>query len=59
MTKNETFYGALFKDDSQKHTEVFEDMVLNLELYKYKKDVDKFDEITTRNIMSYLEIIDV
>lgn len=54
-----TFFGALFKDDSQKHTQIYEDMILNLELYKYKKDVDKFDEIIILNVKSYLEIIDV
>lgn len=54
-----TLYGATFKDDSQRHTTNFEALVENLESYKYKKDVEEFDEDTKRQFERYIEMIDV
>jgi hypothetical protein len=34
-------------------------LVENLEYYKYKKDVEEFDEDTKRQFERYIEMIDV
>lgn len=47
-----TFYGAIFKDDSPRHTEMYKNITQRLEPYKYKKDVDKFD----KEILGYIEL---
>jgi len=47
-----TFYGAIFKDDSSRHTEMYKNITQRLEPYKYKKDVDKFD----KEILGYIEL---
>ena len=47
-----TFYGASFKDDSQRHKEMYENLVSRLGEYKYKKDVNPIDEET----LGYLEL---
>ena len=54
-----TQYGSTFKDDSQRHSKNFEVLVENLESYKYKKDVEEFDEDTKRQFERYIEMIDV
>ncbi len=54
-----TKYAAVFKDDSEKHTEIFDSIIKKLQLHKYKKDVDKFDEETLKTIQEYKEIINV
>ncbi len=54
-----TKYGSIFKNDSEKHSKLFEQIIKKLKLYKYKKDVDKFDEETLKIIQEYKEIINV
>ena len=54
-----TKYGSIFKNDSEKHSKLFEQIIKKLKLYKYKKDVDKFDEETLKAIQEYKEIINV
>ena len=47
-----TSLGATFKDDSQRHSEMYANLVQRLEVYKYKKEVDEFDS----EIMGYIEV---
>ena len=54
-----TLYGATFKDDSDRHKEMYKNIVDRLEVYKYKKDVEEFDEDTKRQFERYIEMIDV
>ncbi len=54
-----TKYASIFKNDSEKHAEIFELITKKLEPYKYKKNVNKFDEDTLRAIKEYKEIINV
>lgn len=54
-----TFYGATFKDDSERHQKAYENMIEKLEKYKYKKDVEDFDADTLHVINLYKEMIDV
>jgi len=54
-----TLYGTTFKDDSQRHKEMFENINSRLESYKYKKDVPKFDDETVSYIEIYRGMIDV
>jgi hypothetical protein len=54
-----TFYGYIFKDDSQRHTRAYQDLVERLEKYKYKKSVEPFDDETLHQIELYRGMIDV
>lgn len=55
-----TKYGAVFKDDSTRHFEMFKNLLDHLQAYKYKKDVAKtFDEDTLKYISLYKEMCDV
>jgi flagellar biosynthesis/type III secretory pathway M-ring protein FliF/YscJ len=54
-----TLYGATFKDDSDRHKEMFENITNRLEMYKYKKQVDKFDNEVKGLIEVYKGMIDV
>ena len=54
-----TFYGDIFKNDSDKHLDMFEKVTTSLEQYKYKKDVNKFDKNTLINIEQYRKMINV
>ncbi len=54
-----TFYGATFKDDSQRHKEMFDNISHRLESYKYKKNVPELDKETLSYIELYKEMIDV
>jgi len=54
-----TSYGATFKNDSDQHLRTFEELIENLQEYKYKKNVQDFDEETKNKIRNYLEMIDV
>ena len=54
-----SFYGAIFKDDSPRHTEMYNNLTQRLESYKYKKDVDSFDDETLGYIDLYKEMLDV
>jgi len=54
-----TLYGATFKEDSLRHTEMYKNMIDRLDEYKYKKEVDSFDEETLGYIELYKGMIDV
>jgi len=54
-----TVYGATFKDDSQRHKDMFNNITQRLESYKYKKEVDSFDNETIGFIELYKGMIDV
>lgn len=54
-----TKYGATFKDDSQRHKEMFENITQRLEKYKYKKDVEKFSDEVKGYLNLYKGMIDV
>ncbi|MDQ7045299.1 MAG: hypothetical protein Q9M32_05235 [Sulfurimonas sp.] len=62
-TKNTAYaistYGALFKDDSPRHQEMFENISQRLAAYKYKKDVENFDDETLGYIEIYKSMLDV
>lgn len=54
-----THYGATFKNDSQRHLEMYENLLARLEAYKYKKEVEAFDSETLGYIELYKGMIDV
>lgn len=54
-----TLYGATFKNDSQRHLEMYENLLTRLEGYKYKKEVKAFDSQTLGYIELYKGMIDV
>ncbi len=54
-----TFYGATFKEDSQRHQEIYENLVSKLEKYKYKKEVNQIDEETLKYFELYKGMCDV
>ncbi len=54
-----TLHGAVFKDDSPRHTEMFANLTERLEAYKYKKNVDSFDDEVKGYIELYKGMIDV
>ncbi|QOP43117.1 hypothetical protein FJR45_03800 [Sulfurimonas sediminis] len=54
-----TFYGATFKDDSERHLKAYENMLEKLQRYKYKKNVEDFDTDTLHVIELYKGMIDV
>ncbi|WP_321778780.1 hypothetical protein [Sulfurimonas sp.] len=47
-----TSLGLIFKDDSPKHKEIYENLVQRLEIYKYKQEVDEFDS----KVLDYIEL---
>lgn len=51
-----TFYGATFKDDSPRHTEMFNNLTSRLEDYKYKKKVEELDKETLGYVELYKEM---
>lgn len=54
-----TLYGATFKDDSQRHQEMYDNLTSRLEAYKYKKSVKNFDDETMGYIEVYKGMLDV
>ena len=54
-----TFYGATFKDDSPRHTEMYKNLVDRLEQYKYKKNVENLDSEVLGYIDVYKGMLDV
>jgi len=54
-----TLYGATFKDDSPRQSEMFANLTERLEEYKYKKDVSAFDDEVKGYIDLYRGMIDV
>lgn len=61
-TKNAAYaissYGFIFKDDSPRHKDMYENITQRLERYKYKKDVEEFDSETLGYIEVFKEMID-
>ncbi len=56
---NITKYGAIFRDDTPQHREVYEELLHKLENYKYKKEVENFDKEVLEYIKLYKGMIDV
>jgi len=54
-----TLYGLTFKDDSLRHKQNYETLVDALESYKYKKNVEKFDEEIKHQLERYIGMLDV
>ena len=54
-----SFYGEIFKNDSTRHLEMFNNITDRLKKYKYKKDVEKFDDEVLGYIELYKEMLDV
>jgi len=62
-TKNSAYtlsiYGATFKNDSDRHLEMYNNLLQRLEIYKYKKDVSSFDDEVIGYIELYKGMLDV
>ncbi len=54
-----TTLGAIFKDDTPKHSKIYTELLQKLEEHKYKKEVDSFDKQTLKLIKQYVDMIDV
>ena len=54
-----TTYGYTFKDDGERQRSAYEALVELLESYKYKKDVEEFDEETKHSLERYIGMLDV
>lgn len=54
-----TLYGATFRDDGERQKGMYQNLTERLEVYKYKKSVDKFDSETLSYIELYKGMIDV
>lgn len=54
-----TVLGLTFKDDSQRHSDMYDNIVQRLESYKYRKEVDLFDAEVIGYIEVYKGMIDV
>ncbi len=54
-----THYGATFKSDTPRHTEMYKNLTDRLEDYKYKKEVDGLDKETLGYFELYKEMCDV
>lgn len=54
-----TSLGLIFRDDSQRHSEMYDNIAQRLEAYKYKKEVDEFDGEVIGYIEVYKGMIDV
>jgi len=54
-----THYGVLFVDDSTRHKEMYENLTQRLTPYKYKKEVEPFDDEVLGYIELYKGMLDV
>ncbi|DAB30024.1 MAG TPA: hypothetical protein CFH84_06315 [Sulfurimonas sp. UBA12504] len=54
-----TLYGLTFRDDSPRHTEMYQNIVTRLQEYKYKKSVAAFESEVLGYIDVYKGMIDV
>lgn len=54
-----TYYAQSFQNDSPLHQEAYESLQNNLETYKYRKNVDSFDEETKESLKSYIGMLNV
>lgn len=53
-----TRHGRVFAADSERHGEVYFNLVQRLEAYKYKKNVDAIDDEAKGYYHNYLEMLD-
>ena len=56
---NITTYGYTFKEDGERQRSAYDSLVEHLEAYKYKKNVENFDEETKHSLDRYIGMIDV
>jgi len=54
-----TFYASTFKDDSTRHSEMFNNLVSRLEPFKYKKEVQPLDDEALNYFELYKEMCHV
>ena len=54
-----TNYGATFMDESPRHKEMYDNLTQRLQRYKYKKEVESFDDEVLGYIELYKGMIDV
>jgi len=54
-----TSLGITFREDSERHTRAYDDLVMRLEEYKYKKDVENLSDETLHYIEIYIGMLDV
>jgi len=54
-----TMLGAIFKDDSPRHQEMYDNLTKRLQEYKYKKEVAGFDDEVKGYIELYKSMLDV
>jgi hypothetical protein len=54
-----TSLGFTFRGDSERHSEMYDNLVQRLESYKYKREVDEFDSEVMGYIGVYKGMIDV
>lgn len=54
-----TKYGLIFKDDSPRNSEMYENLIQRLQAYKYKKTVKELDDETKGYFELYKGMIDV
>ncbi len=54
-----THYGATFAQDSEQHQRTYENLVDELQRYKYKKNVEAFEAQTKEHIDNYIGMLDV
>ena len=54
-----THFGLTFRDDSPRHFEMYENLTKRLKPYKYKKEVEAFDDEVKSYIELYRGMIDV
>ena len=54
-----TAYGLTFCEDSPRHAEMYKNLTSRLDDYKYKKDVEEFDDEVLGYVELYKEMLDV
>ncbi len=54
-----TSLGLIFKDDSTRHKEMYDNLVQRLEVYKYRQNVEEFDSEVLGYIELYRGMLDV
>ncbi|MBL0707580.1 MAG: hypothetical protein JJW00_00855 [Sulfurimonas sp.] len=54
-----TSLGFIFRDDSSRHKEIYENLLQRLEVYKYRQEVKEFDSEVLGYIELYKGMLDV
>ncbi len=54
-----TNYGLIFASDSEQNQRTYENLIDNLESYKYKKNVESFTKETKQGVENYIGMLDV